>query len=58
MGRWLDSVMGPPGEGVAEPTDHYKCMYCESPYDEFQRECSECGQLVVRIVEARPGADP
>ena len=57
MGHWLDSVMGPPGQGTAEPTDVYRCIYCETSYDEWRAECSDCGQLVVRIVEERPAVD-
>lgn len=38
-------------------SDYYECTYCGAPYGEWPGCCSECGQLVVRIVDPRPVPD-
>lgn len=35
----------------------YECTYCGTPFQEWPGDCSDCGGLVVRVVDPRPVPD-
>lgn len=47
----------PSGESTDGADRSYECTYCERTFQEWPGACSDCGQIVVRVVDPRPVPD-
>lgn len=58
MSDLRSALFGCSDETTAGADDFYECTYCGVSFREWPGGCSECGQLVVRIVEHDTNPNP